>query len=206
MGFYARHIEPRLVSCLCGMNVISEQRRNVTPLAGGRVLEVGFGSGLNLPHYDAEKIDHLWALEPSETMRSLAAKRMAAAPFPIELLDLPGEEIPLDDDSADTVVIKYTMCTIPDAASALEGIRRVLKPGGRMLFCEHGRAPDEGVARWQDRLDRMWGRLAGGCHLNRDIAGLILDAGFEIDRIETGYLRRTPRLLGFNYWGVALPL
>ncbi|REK36634.1 MAG: SAM-dependent methyltransferase [Planctomycetota bacterium] len=206
MGFYARHIEPRLVSCLCGMNVISEQRRNVTPLAGGRVLEVGFGSGLNLPHYDAEKIDHLWALEPSETMRSLAAKRMAAAPFPIELLDLPGEEIPLDDDSADTVVITYTMCTIPDAASALEGIRRVLKPGGRMLFCEHGRAPDEGVARWQDRLDRMWGRLAGGCHLNRDIAGLILDAGFEIDRIETGYLRRTPRLLGFNYWGVALPL
>ena len=188
------------------MNVISEQRRNVTPLAGGRVLEVGFGSGLNLPHYDAEKIDHLWALEPSETMRSLAAKRMAAAPFPIELLDLPGEEIPLDDDSADTVVITYTMCTIPDAASALEGIRRVLKPGGRMLFCEHGRAPDEGVARWQDRLDRMWGRLAGGCHLNRDIAGLILDAGFEIDRIETGYLRRTPRLLGFNYWGVALPL
>ncbi|REK27344.1 MAG: SAM-dependent methyltransferase [Planctomycetota bacterium] len=206
MGFYARHIEPRLVSCLCGMNVISEQRRNVTPLAGGRVLEVGFGSGLNLPHYDAEKIDHLWALEPSETMRSLAAKRMAAAPFPIELLDLPGEEIPLDDDSADTVVITYTMCTIPDAAAALAGIRRVLKPGGRMLFCEHGRAPDEGVARWQDRLDRMWGRLAGGCHLNRDIAGLILDAGFEIDRIETGYLRRTPRLLGFNYWGVALPL
>ncbi|REJ87356.1 MAG: SAM-dependent methyltransferase [Planctomycetota bacterium] len=206
MGFYARHIEPRLVSCLCGMNVISEQRRNVTPLAGGRVLEVGFGSGLNLPHYDAEKIDHLWALEPSETMRSLAAKRMATSPFPIELLDLPGEEIPLDDDSADTVVITYTMCTIPDAASALEGIRRVLKPGGRMLFCEHGRAPDEGVARWQDRLDRMWGRLAGGCHLNRDIAGLILDAGFEIDRIETGYLRRTPRLLGFNYWGVALPL
>ena len=206
MGFYARHIEPRLVSCLCGMKVISEQRQKVTPLAGGRVLEVGFGSGLNLPHYDAEKIDHLWALEPSETMRSLAAKRMAAAPFPIELLDLPGEEIPLDDDSADTVVITYTMCTIPDAAAALAGIRRVLKPGGRMLFCEHGRAPDEGVARWQDRLDRMWGRLAGGCHLNRDIAGLIRDAGFEIDRIETGYLRRTPRLLGFNYWGVALPL
>ena len=206
MGLYARHIEPRLVSCLCGMKVISEQRQKVTPLAGGRVLEVGFGSGLNLPHYDAEKIDHLWALEPSETMRSLAAKRMAAAPFPIELLDLPGEEIPLDDDSADTVVITYTMCTIPDAAAALAGIRRVLKPGGRMLFCEHGRAPDEGVARWQDRLDRMWGRLAGGCHLNRDIAGLIRDAGFEIDRIETGYLRRTPRLLGFNYWGVALPL
>ena len=206
MGIYRKHIEPRLVSCLCGMNAIAEQRQKVTPLAAGRVLEVGFGSGLNLPFYDAAKVSHLWALEPSATMRSLAAKRVARSPFPVEFLDLPGEEIPLDDDSVDTVLITYTMCTIPDVSSALAGIRRVLKPGGRMLFCEHGRAPHLGVAQWQDRLDRIWGRVAGGCHINRDIAGIILDAGFKVDQIETGYLARTPRLLGYNYWGSAEPI
>lgn len=205
MGLYANHIEPRLVDFACSSKLIAALRKKITPLATGRVLEVGFGSGHNLPFLSADRIEHLWALEPSAKMRVRAKQRLAAAKFPIEFLDLPGEAIPLDNGSVDTVLITFTMCTIPDVRAALQGMRRVLKPGGRLLFCEHGRAPDARVERWQSRLNGIWGRLAGGCQLDRDIPGIIREAGFEMQHLEAAYLDRAPRFLGYNYCGIARP-
>ena len=146
-----------------------------------------------------------WYLDPEAGMLKRARRVAARLPFDVEHLQLKGEEIPLDADSVDTVLITYTLCTIPDVATALGGMRRVLKPGGRLLFCEHGRAPDAGVARWQDRINPYWRRVFGGCNLNRDVPALLDRAGFRIDRLQTMYLPRTPRLAGFNYWGAATP-
>lgn len=203
---YERYVLPHLVNCVCGRPVIVHQRRLVVPQARGKVLEVGFGSGLNLAHYDRSAVEWIWALEPSAPMRALAAPRIAASGLDVRLLDLPGEAIPLPDASVDSIVMTFTLCTIPDAAAALHQMRRVLRPGGRLLFCEHGAAPDENVRRWQDRLDRLWGRFAGGCHLNREMAPLIASAGLRFDRVESAYLPHTPRFAGYNTWGVATPV
>ncbi|MBB5517535.1 class I SAM-dependent methyltransferase [Amphiplicatus metriothermophilus] len=205
MGFYRDHIEPALVDFACGLKPVRRERAAIAPLARGRVLEVGFGSGRNAPYYDRSAITRLFALEPSEAMRRKAARRIADLPFPVEWLDLPGEEIPLDDASVDTVLVTYTLCTIPDVARALAGMRRVLKPGGRLAFLEHGRAPDPGVARWQDRLNGVWGRLAGGCNLNRDPVALIERAGFRIERADRHYARGAPRFAGYMSAGLAVP-
>lgn len=203
MDFYDRHILPPLLSTLMSAKPIGYQRRKVVPRAEGRVLEIGFGAGHNLPYYDASRVTHLWALEPSREMRARAKKRLSSSPLSIEFLDLPGEEIPLEDEAADTVLVTYTLCTIPDVMRALSGMRRVLKPSGRLLFCEHGEAPDENVKRWQDRLDPLWNRIAGGCHLGRAVPRLIGEAGFRVEEMETMYLPGTPRFAGFNYWGSA---
>jgi ubiquinone/menaquinone biosynthesis C-methylase UbiE len=203
MGLYQRYLLPRLIHCACGSPVIEHQRRLVVPQAQGQVLDIGFGSGLNLPHYRRDRVERLWALEPSAGMRALAAPRIAASGLDVQLLDLPGEAIPLPDRSIDCVVLTFTLCTIPDAAAALAQVRRVLRPGGRLLFCEHGAAPDAGVRRWQDWLDGLWGRLAGGCHLNRDMAPLIEGAGFRFDDLRSRYLPRTPRFAGYHTWGCA---
>ena len=203
MGLYQRYLLPRLVQCACGSPVVDRQRRKVVPRAQGEVLEIGFGSGLNLPHYRRERVTRLWALEPAEGMRALAAPLVAASGLPLHWLDLPGEAVPLPDASVDCVVMTYTLCTIPDAGAALAQIRRVLRPDGRLLFCEHGAAPDAEVRRWQDRLDGPWGRLAGGCHLNREMAPLIASAGFRFGDLQQAYLPKTPRFAGFNSWGCA---
>lgn len=205
MNPYERYLLPRVVNCVCASPVIEHQRRLVVPQAAGRVLEIGFGSGLNLRHYDRRRVDWLWALEPSAPMRALAAPRIAASGLDVRLLDLPGEQLPLPDHSVDCIVVTYTLCTIPDAPAALAQMRRVLRPGGRLLFSEHGAAPDPGVRRWQDRLDGLWGRLAGGCHLNREIGTLITAAGFGLDQVQSAYLPGTPRFAGYNSWGVASP-
>jgi len=203
MGLYQRYLLPRLIQCACGSRVVDRQRRKVVPLAQGEVLEIGFGSGLNLPHYRPGQVDTLWALEPSAEMRALAAPRVAASGLKPRWLDLPGEALPLPDASVDCVVMTYTLCTIPDAGAALAQLKRVLRPGGRLLFCEHGAAPDAGVRRWQDRLDGPWGRIAGGCHLNREVAPLIASGGFRFDALQSGYLPKTPRFAGYNTWGCA---
>lgn len=202
-GFYARHIEPALVDFACSLGPISRQRAKIAPRAKGRVLEIGFGSGRNLPFYDPGAVRELVALEPSQAMRARARRRLAACPFPVELIGLKGEEIPLDAASVDTVLITYTLCTIADVGKALAGMRRVLKPGAPLLFCEHGRAPDPRVAKLQDRLAGVWSALAGGCRLDRDIPALLEAAGFRLDDLQSIYLPHTPRFVGYNVWGAA---
>jgi ubiquinone/menaquinone biosynthesis C-methylase UbiE len=203
MGFYDRYLLPPLLNAAMGAKPIRYQRKKVVPRAEGRVLEVGFGAGHNLPFYDAAKVTHLWALEPSKEMRERAGERVAASPIALEFIDLPGEQIPLENETADTVLITYTLCTIPDAMKALSEMRRVLKPNGTMIFCEHGEAPDANVKRWQDRITPTWKALCGGCHLGRPIPRMIRDGGFAVEGLETMYLPGTPRFAGFNYWGSA---
>jgi len=203
MGFYDDHILPHFINVACGAKPITYQRRKVVPMAEGRVLEVGMGPGLNVPFYDPERVEMVWGLEPSEGMRRKAQANLAKAPFPIEWLGLPGEEIPLDDGAADTVLLTFTMCTIPDFRAALAQMRRVLKPGGKLVFCEHGRAPDANVQRWQDRINPIWKAIAGGCNVNRPVAESIEQAGFKIRQLDTMYLPSTPRFAGFNAWGWA---
>lgn len=202
MSFYEDRILPHLIDVACSSKPTRKQREKIVPLAEGDVLEIGFGSGLNLPFYDPARIRKIWGLEPSEGMRRKALSLIEDSPLEVEFIDLPGEEIPLEANSVDTVLVTYSLCTIPDVASALEGMRRVLRPAGRLLFCEHGLAPDEGVRRWQRRLNPAWTRLAGGCNLDRDIPGLIRDAGFELKTDERMYIPGV-RMFSYNYWGVA---
>jgi ubiquinone/menaquinone biosynthesis C-methylase UbiE len=202
MSFYEDRILPHLVDFACSSKPTRKQREKVVPLAEGDVLEIGFGSGRNLPFYDAAKVRKIWGLEPSEGMRRKAAPLVEESELDVEFIDLPGEEIPLETDSVDTVLVTYTLCTIPDAVVALEGMRRVLKPGGRLLYCEHGIAPDADVRRWQDRLNGTWRRFSGGCNINRDIPDLIERGGFEITNDERMYIPGI-RVLTYNYWGSA---
>ncbi|MDE1173566.1 MAG: class I SAM-dependent methyltransferase [Parvibaculaceae bacterium] len=203
MGFYEKHVLPHVINCACATKPIRYQRRKIVPLAGGTVLEIGIGTGLNLEYYDPARVTRLIGLDPSEESWKLAGERAANLPFPVEFVGLPGERIPLEDASVDTVLVTYALCTIPDPVTALEGMRRVLKPGGTLLFCEHGLAPDAGVRTWQGRLNPVWKRLFGGCNLHRPIPALIEKAGFRIAAMETMYLPGTPRFAGFNYWGTA---
>lgn len=205
MGLYEKYLLPIVIDKACGMAPIMRQRSKVVPKARGRVLEIGIGSGLNIPLYDAAKVEMVYGLEPSAEMRARAAGRVKLAKFKFEFIDLPGEAIPLDDASIDTVLTTFTLCTIPDAEKALKGMRRVLKPGGQLLFCEHGIAPDATVAKWQDRINPFWKPIGGGCNLNRAIPQLIEAAGFRIEGLESMYLPGTPRIMGFNYWGAAKP-
>ncbi len=204
MGWYDDRILPKLVDLSCGTNSINKQREKVVPLAAGDVLEIGFGGGLNLPYYDRDHVRKVWGLEPSAGMRKRARKLVATTDIDVELVDLPGEEIPLLDNSVDTVLVTYTLCTIADVSAALAGMRRVLKPDGRLLFTEHGRAPDIGVRRWQDRLNPGWKKFAGGCNMNRDIAGTIEDAGFSLAEDNRMYIPGI-RILNYHYWGTARP-
>ena len=204
MSFYEERVLPHLIDWACSTGPQQKQREKIVHLAEGDVLEVGFGSGLNLPHYLPEKVRRIFALEPSPGMRRKARPNVEASGLDVEFIDLPGEHIPLDNDSVDTVLVTYTLCTIADAAAALEGMRRVLKPGGQLIFCEHGIAPDEEIRRWQHRLNRGWRRFAGGCNMNRDIVSLIEEGGFRITLDERMYIPG-PRILNYNFWGTAKP-
>jgi ubiquinone/menaquinone biosynthesis C-methylase UbiE len=204
MGWYDERILPKLIGLSCSTKPVRKQREKVVPLATGEVLEIGFGGGLNLPYYDRSLVKKVWGLEPSAAMRQQAEGLLAKTDIDVELIDLPGEQIPLDDNSVDTVLVTYTLCTIADVSAALAGMRRVLKPKGRLLFTEHGRAPDDGVRRWQDRLNSGWKKLAGGCNMNRDIAGVIEEAGFSIVEDNRMYIPGI-RILSYNYWGTAKP-
>ena len=202
MGLYGKYVLPRVVHLACSARPNMRQREKLVPLASGRVLEVGMGSGLNLPFYDARRVTKVWGLEPSPEMSKMASAAVEAVAFDVEFVSAGGEQIPLDSESFDTVLMTFTLCTIPDAERAMREIARVLKRGGQLLFCEHGAAPDAGVRRWQNRIDPLWRRLAGGCHLNRDIPGLIRRGGFEITRMDTMYIPGW-RPASFNYWGAA---
>ncbi len=203
MGMYDRYVLPHVIHLACGTKPILKQREKVVPHAEGRILEIGMGSGINIPFYDPAKVEKVWGLEPSEGMRVKASEAVEAAPFDLEWLGLPGEEIPLDNDSVDTVVLTYTLCTIPDYGKAVQQMRRVLKPGGKLLFSEHGKAPDGNVQRWQNRINSTWGKIAGGCHLNRDIPAMLREGGFDIKEMDSMYVPSTPKVAGFTYWGYA---
>jgi ubiquinone/menaquinone biosynthesis C-methylase UbiE len=201
MGIYADHVLPWLIDRAMRQKMLQPYRARVVGAAQGRVLEIGVGSGLNLPLY-GPAANAVVALEPSPPL--LERARRHPAQVPIELVEGSAETLPLDDRSVDTVVTTWTLCTIPDPLRALTEARRVLRPGGALLFVEHGKAPEPGVVRWQDRLDPLWSRLAGGCHLNRPIDVLIRSAGFRLDRLETSRVPG-PRTHTFLYEGRALP-
>ncbi len=202
MGFYDKYLLPRLVHLTCGQKPTMRQREKVVPLAEGRVLEIGIGSGLNIPYYDAGKVEHLWGLDPSAEMWSIAQKNAEQHHLDAEFIQSSAESIPLDNNCADTVVMTYTLCTIPYAPAALIEIRRILKPGGKLIFCEHGQAPDKSIERWQNRINPLWKKLAGGCNLNRPIARLLEGSGFKSHDMQTMYLPGW-KPASFNYWGTA---
>ena len=201
MGFYQEQIIPLLINWSMRQRNLTAYRGRIIPTAEGRVLEIGIGSGLNLPFY-SRSVTHLIGLEPSPRLLAMARRVQRSGCGSVELIEGSAEAIPLQDASVDTVVTTWTLCSIPDALRALRDMRRVLRPGGRLLFVEHGRAPDPHVVWWQDRLTPVWKRLGGGCHLNRPIGTLIQDAGFQFDRLETGYMRG-PKPMTFMYEGSA---
>lgn len=203
-NWFDRHIFPRAMDLACGLPMIGRQRALLVPLAKGRVLEVGIGTGLNMPYYDKIRVTHIVGLDPALQLHPLARERIAQAGLNVELVGLSAEKIPLSDASFDTVLSTYTLCSIPDPLAALKEMRRVLKPGGRLLYCEHGRAPDASVRRWQERLQPLWGPIAGGCQLGRDITALLQAAGFTLAEPHERYLPG-PRPFTFHYWGEALP-
>jgi ubiquinone/menaquinone biosynthesis C-methylase UbiE len=204
MGLYATYVLPHLINLACGTGDVAKQRRKIVPRATGRVLEVGMGPGLNLPFYDRSAVEVVWALEPSEGMRRKAAGALATTDLDVRWLGAGGEEVPLDDDSVDTVVLTYTLCTIADPEQALAEMRRVLKPEGRLLFSEHGEAPDDAVRTWQHRIDPVWTRVAGGCHITRPIPELIESAGFEFVEVDSAYLPGV-KIASYHSWGAARP-
>ncbi|HSW14187.1 MAG TPA: class I SAM-dependent methyltransferase [Solimonas sp.] len=205
MSFYDRYILPHLIDCACGMGEVMKARSQVLPRARGRVLEIGIGTGLNLSFYDAAKVSHICGVDPAAEMHPIAQRRAQAISIPVETLPLEIGQIGAADGSFDTVVTTFTLCTIPEAVPALLEMRRVLKPGGELLFCEHGLAPDADVRRWQDRLTPLWKPLAGGCHLNRDVPRMLADGGFRIADLQERYLPKAPRPMSYVYSGAAVP-
>ena len=206
MSLYDKYILPRLLNCACSARPMIYQRQKVVPQAEGKVLEVGIGSGLNLPFYDKSKVKKTWGLDPSEELNRMASKVATEENLEVDFIISGAENIPLPDDHVDTVLITYTMCTIPEVEQANQEMKRVLKPGGKMIFCEHGKAPDPNIHKWQNRVNPFWKKIAGGCNLNRDIPDLIEASGFKLENLETMYLPSTPKIAGYNYWGYAKPI
>jgi ubiquinone/menaquinone biosynthesis C-methylase UbiE len=203
MGLYARFILPRLLAAAMRQPDLVPFRASVGRAASGRVLELGIGPALNLPFY-GPNVTAVIGIDPSPQLLAMAERKRSGQPFDVQLIEGSAEALPVDSGSIDTVVTTWTLCTVPSAAEVLAEARRVLKPGGRLLFTEHGRAPEAAVARWQDRLDPVWTRVAGGCHMNRPIADHISDTGFRIDGLRTAYIAG-PRVLTFMYSGAAAP-
>ena len=204
MSLYEKYVLPKFLNCACGSKPVARQREKVVPLAEGKVLEIGIGSGLNLPFYDKTKVDEIWGLDPSEELSEMARAVAIQEGMEVNFISSGAEEIPLPDDHFDSVLITYTMCTIPEVIRANTEIRRVLKSQGKMIFCEHGAAPDDNIRKWQKRINPFWGKIAGGCNIDRNIPSLIQDSGFDIIEIEEMYLPNTPKIAGYNFWGYAV--
>ena len=202
VSFYGRLILPRLLDRAMRSKEITAERAKLVPRATGVVIEIGIGSGLNLPYY-GRGVERLVGVDPSATLLAMTRERARAARFAVAMIEASAESVPLASGMAETVVTTWTLCSIRDAARGLAEMKRLLKPGGRLLFIEHGRAPDAGVRAWQDRITPVWRHLAGGCHLNRDIPGLLGTAGFRIDALDASYGDVGPRPFAFLYRGSA---
>jgi ubiquinone/menaquinone biosynthesis C-methylase UbiE len=203
MGVYGDQILPRIVNVACGLKGVEELRRRVSDGLQGEVVEIGFGSGLNVPFYPGS-VSRVAAVEPADVGWKLAQKRLRAASVPVQRSGLDGQSLPFEDDSFDSALSTWTMCTIPDVGRALSELRRVLRPGGTLHFLEHGLAPDDKVRRWQHRLEPVQKRVFGGCHLTRSVAGMLTAAGFTITELDVFYEDGTPKVLGANSLGAAL--
>lgn len=203
MSYYSRRILPKLIEKSCAVGPVMKQRAKVVPLAKGRVLEVGAGGGLNLEFYDPTLVSNVVGIDPSKELLGSAEEKAAGAGLPFEPVSGDAGAMAFDDDSFDTVLVTYTLCSVPDMGRAISEMRRVLAPGGKLIFCEHGLAPDKGVALAQNLITPLWRQFAGGCNLNRDIPAAIATAGFAFDWREKMYLPKTWRFAGFNNWGVA---
>lgn len=208
MNPWDKYVVPHLVGCACGMKPIMQQRELIVPQASGQVLEIGCGTGTNFRFYDGNKVDHLYALEPSEGMLRMARRTAGALGIGhhIEFLETGAEAIPLDDNSIDTAVFTFVLCTIPNWEAALSEVRRVLKPDGKILFAEHGLSPDKDIAIWQRRIEPIWKPVLGGCHLTRDTEAMFAAAGFRLDGAQTLYLPGSPRFAGYVSRGSAVPV
>lgn len=201
---YEKYVLPKLLDCCCSTKPINYQRNKVVPNASGNVLEIGIGSGLNLPFYEKSKINNLYGIDPSIELCDMAKKTASDNEIDVNLLINGAEEIELPKDSIDTVVMTYTLCTIPNPTDALKEIKRVMKVDAKMLFCEHGTAPDKNIIKWQNRINPIWGKLFGGCNINRDIPNILKESGFKINTLDQMYLPSTPKIVGYNYWGEAI--
>ena len=203
MGLYERMLLAPLIDAVCALPLVARNRGRIVPLAEGVVLEPGIGSGHNIAHYDPDRVRRVIGVDPSRELLERARARASEAPFGVELLARAAESLPLESGSVDTVLLTYTGCSIAGLEQALGEFRRVLKPSGRLLFCEHGRSSEPRVARLQDILNPLWRRLAGGCNLNRDIARLLGEAGFVIENCERFYAIQRPKFLSYHYLGTA---
>ena len=200
---YEKHLLPKMLDCCCSTKPINYQRNKVDPYAKGKILEIGIGSGINIPFYKKSQIEKLYGLDPSEELNHMALKVANKHNLDVEFLLSGAEEIPLPSNSIDTILITYTLCTIPDLNSSMSEMKRVLKDDGNFLFCEHGIAPDLNIVKWQNRINPVWGKLFGGCSINRDIPDIIQSSGFKLNKLNQMYLPGTPKIVGYNYWGHA---
>ena len=203
MSFYEKKILPKVLDLLCGSSPINYQRKKIVPKVSGNVLEIGIGSGLNLPHYNVSNISNITALDPAEELTDIAKKRISELDLDIDVINCGAEEIPLESKSFDSILVTYTLCSIENLDDSMREIRRVIKDDGTLFFCEHGIAPDLKTKNWQNRINPIWKRLMGGCNINRDIPEIISNSKLEIVDLETMFLPSTPRIAGFNYWGTA---
>jgi ubiquinone/menaquinone biosynthesis C-methylase UbiE len=205
MSLYSRHILPRLIKTTCAAKPIMKQREKIVPLAEGKVLEIGVGSGLNFPYFDADKVTRVFGLDTSPQLMRDAEQKSNQAKIEFEPLLLDAAQIPLESGEIDTVLVTYSLCSIDALETALIEMRRVLKPSGKLVFCEHGAAPDNSVYSWQRRLTPIWRRIGGGCRLDRNLPVEIEKAGFRLTSLEQMYLPGTWRVVGYNSWGTAMP-
>jgi ubiquinone/menaquinone biosynthesis C-methylase UbiE len=202
MSLYSRVILPRLIDLVMGNKAAAAERAKLVPVASGTVLEIGVGSARNVPYYGPD-VRAVYGIDPSLELWEIGRHRLGVQPFPVQYLAGSAEQLPVADHSIDTVLSTWTLCSIPDVRSALREIWRVMNPGGRFIFIEHGRAPDARVRRWQDRLTPFWARISAGCHLNRPIDVLIEEAGFSLSTLDREYTSG-PKPMAYLYKGVAV--
>ena len=205
-NFWEKHAVPRLIKFACSQPAVMKDRSKIIPKARGDVLELGCGGGINLQFYDRSKVDKLTGLDPSAELLDYTRKEAKALGFNMDILDGVGEAMPFADDSFDTLLTTFTLCSVQDGKQVLKEMRRVLKPGGKILFLEHGRAPDKGPEKWQARIEPVWKHIAGGCHLHRPVSKLFEAEGFALQDNDGHYAPKTPRWLGWMEFGEARPL